>query len=129
MTQSLTARIVRDASTFLVCLLSLCITWVWDGTLPSYTSPDQSLQLLGVVLRLCLFSVMLLFHDPGLATTCWGTEQMKQQYPALREDTETDVAIVGGGISGLTTAYLLAKAGANQCWSCILWLYDCQFAL
>ncbi len=39
---------------------------------------------------------------------------MKQQYPQLREDTEADVAIVGGGISGLTTAYLLAKAGASH---------------
>lgn len=43
---------------------------------------------------------------------------MKQQYPALREDTEADVAVVGGGISGLTTAYLLAKAGAICCWTC-----------
>jgi NADH dehydrogenase FAD-containing subunit len=47
----------------------------------------------------------------GLATTCWGTDQLKQQYPQLNEDTDADVAVVGGGISGLTTAYLLAKAG------------------
>lgn len=53
--------------------------------------------------------------NAGLAATCWGTEQLKQQYPSLAEDTDADVAIVGGGISGLTTAYLLAKAGACVC--------------
>lgn len=40
---------------------------------------------------------------------------MKQQYPTLSEDTDADVAVVGGGISGLTTAYLLAKAGGCLC--------------
>lgn len=33
------------------------------------------------------------------------------QAPKLAEDAEADVAIVGGGIAGLTTAYLMAKAG------------------
>jgi glycine/D-amino acid oxidase-like deaminating enzyme len=35
----------------------------------------------------------------------------KPTYPELANDIETDVAIVGGGITGLTTAYLLKKSG------------------
>ncbi|WP_409303368.1 FAD-dependent oxidoreductase [Peribacillus sp. SCS-155] len=34
-------------------------------------------------------------------------------YEKLANDIETDVAIVGGGITGITAAYLLAKAGVN----------------
>lgn len=33
------------------------------------------------------------------------------RYDALNEDTEADVVVVGAGIVGITTAYLLAKAG------------------
>ena len=32
-------------------------------------------------------------------------------YPPLERDLEVDVAVVGGGIVGVTTAALLAKAG------------------
>eukprot|EP00882_Tetradesmus_deserticola_P000301 GHRQ01000333.1.p1 GENE.GHRQ01000333.1~~GHRQ01000333.1.p1 ORF type:complete len:663 (+),score=295.35 GHRQ01000333.1:150-2138(+) len=48
---------------------------------------------------------------PGLAANCWGQDELKQRYPQLSENVDADVCIVGGGISGLTTAYLLAKAG------------------
>ncbi len=32
-------------------------------------------------------------------------------YPAIREDLEVDAAIVGGGIAGMTAAYLLKRSG------------------
>lgn len=35
----------------------------------------------------------------------------KTNYPVLKSDTAADVVIVGGGISGLTSAYLLQAAG------------------
>lgn len=36
-------------------------------------------------------------------------------YPSLEKDITVDVGIVGGGITGITAAYLLAKAGLNVC--------------
>jgi glycine/D-amino acid oxidase-like deaminating enzyme len=38
-------------------------------------------------------------------------EAINSAFPALETDLEVDIAIVGGGITGLTAAYLLAKAG------------------
>jgi glycine/D-amino acid oxidase-like deaminating enzyme/nitrite reductase/ring-hydroxylating ferredoxin subunit len=41
----------------------------------------------------------------------WAATVQAPSYPSLPGDTQVDVAIVGGGITGLTTAYLLQKAG------------------
>jgi heterodisulfide reductase subunit A-like polyferredoxin len=47
----------------------------------------------------------------GVAASCWGQDELRQKYPRLTDNITADVCVVGGGISGLTTAYLLAKAG------------------
>lgn len=39
----------------------------------------------------------------------WKATADIPSFPALTEDTECDVAVIGGGITGLTTAYELTK--------------------
>ena len=41
----------------------------------------------------------------------WRTTPLETNFSRLNESIITDVAIVGGGITGITTAYLLAKSG------------------
>src|SRR5690606_1669861 len=43
----------------------------------------------------------------------WMTEVQPRPYPALAGEREVDVAVVGGGITGLTTALLLAEEGRS----------------
>src|SRR3954466_11858759 len=40
-------------------------------------------------------------------------EGVQRSYPALDGDARADVAIVGGGIAGIATAYFLAAAGVK----------------
>lgn len=44
-------------------------------------------------------------------TPYWVTSAEFPDYARLDEDLETDVVVVGAGVTGLTSAYLLAKAG------------------
>ncbi len=44
-------------------------------------------------------------------TSIWRDTADTSNYPCLQNDTTTDVAIIGGGITGITAAYLLSKAG------------------
>ena len=46
----------------------------------------------------------------ALHRSIWADAALPQ-YPPLQENIHVDVCIVGAGISGLTTAYVLAKAG------------------
>lgn len=41
----------------------------------------------------------------------WHQTQKPREYPRLDKDLETDVLIVGGGITGITTAYCLTQRG------------------
>jgi len=49
--------------------------------------------------------------DSGHTTPIWTTDADVPTYPALAGDVTADVCVVGAGIAGLTTAYLLARAG------------------
>jgi glycine/D-amino acid oxidase-like deaminating enzyme/nitrite reductase/ring-hydroxylating ferredoxin subunit len=51
--------------------------------------------------------------DEGNNISYWQASAEGLQNDSLAESIETDVCIIGGGISGLTTAYLLTKAGKN----------------
>lgn len=48
---------------------------------------------------------------PKKELSYWVKSTKDSQYLSLKGDREVDVAIVGGGIAGLTTAYLLKKEG------------------
>ncbi len=41
----------------------------------------------------------------------WSASAKPSNYPSLSGDIEVDVAIIGGGITGISAAYLLAKEG------------------
>lgn len=49
--------------------------------------------------------------DEGKNVSYWQASQDGAKAGTLRGPVETDVCIIGGGISGLTTAYLLTQAG------------------
>lgn len=46
-----------------------------------------------------------------MTRSLWKAKAPKTNFPALAKDINVDVAIVGGGITGITSAYLLAKEG------------------
>lgn len=42
-----------------------------------------------------------------------STKNIEKKYPKLEENIETDVCIIGGGLSGISSAYELAKCGVK----------------
>ena len=46
-------------------------------------------------------------------TSYWLDGDGCGEWPPLREDISTDVLVIGGGITGITTAWLLARAGGD----------------
>src|SRR5688572_10518562 len=49
--------------------------------------------------------------DSGRSSSVWMDTIRMPERPKLRENLMTDVCVVGAGIAGLTTAYLLAQEG------------------
>lgn len=50
---------------------------------------------------------------PGLRETLWNQQDQKVTYPKLETEASADVIVVGAGISGLSIAYNLLKAGKS----------------
>lgn len=48
---------------------------------------------------------------PPIPESLWRATNTFNEYPKLTENTTADVAIIGAGIAGITTAYLLAQKG------------------
>src|SRR5215212_2489763 len=51
--------------------------------------------------------------DSGQTTSIWLATAEVPEFSPLAEDAHADVCIVGAGIAGLTTAYLLAREGKS----------------
>jgi glycine/D-amino acid oxidase-like deaminating enzyme len=51
------------------------------------------------------------FKQPPLSY--WMASTTQTGYPALNEDLKIDVAIIGGGITGIACAYMLNKRGVK----------------
>lgn len=51
---------------------------------------------------------------PGRAESYWMATTPQSSYPPLSGDVRVDVAILGGGIVGITSAFLLKEAGASS---------------
>jgi glycine/D-amino acid oxidase-like deaminating enzyme/nitrite reductase/ring-hydroxylating ferredoxin subunit len=51
--------------------------------------------------------------DSGHTTSLWMATAETPDRPSLSKNTEADVCVVGAGIAGLTTAYLLSREGKS----------------
>ena len=43
------------------------------------------------------------------SVSVWETTNPQPEFPALKGEAEADVCVVGAGLAGMTTAYLLAR--------------------
>ena len=51
--------------------------------------------------------------DSGASLSPWMVSSDIPELPVLEQNVEADVCVVGAGIAGLTTAYLLAREGRS----------------
>lgn len=59
-------------------------------------------------------SKKMLAEKPLIHTTHWQDAKMSR-FPSVKQSLRCDVLIIGGGITGLTAAYLLNRAGKRVC--------------
>ncbi len=59
-------------------------------------------------------SSMNLFHQNG-SESYWTKTAILKNQTHLNKNIDTDICIIGGGIAGLTTAYLLSQSGRKVC--------------
>src|SRR4051794_6854855 len=52
-------------------------------------------------------------ESSGQSTSLWMATASVPREPALSEDVHAEVCVVGAGIAGMTTAYLLARSGKS----------------
>ena len=52
-----------------------------------------------------------MLSDTGRTDSLWMVTHPPPIPPSLREDLQTEVCVIGAGIAGISTAYLLARAG------------------
>src|ERR671915_222366 len=52
-----------------------------------------------------------MLSDSGRTDSLWMVSCPPETPPPLRQDLKTDVCVIGAGIAGISTAYLLAQSG------------------
>ncbi|GHJ37814.1 FAD-dependent oxidoreductase [Streptomyces sp. TS71-3] len=50
---------------------------------------------------------------PGAPVSLWMERELSERHPPLRTTTEADVAVLGGGMAGLCTAWEMARTGRS----------------
>src|SRR4051812_10886523 len=59
------------------------------------------------------FSTSIMNNDSGKSISIWMNTEDVPPFEPLDCDHETDVCIIGAGIAGITTAYLLVNQGKS----------------